>query len=78
MHLPRNELPLAIIQEIDSASNDQSDCYGFIWSPDMDEVFDGAAKRTEDFVFGLGTGSQQEERESDEMPNSLNLFGSGG
>ena len=32
------------------------DLYGHL----MPEVFDGAAKRTEDFVFGLATGSEQQ------------------
>lgn len=58
MHSPRNELSLAIIQEIDSAPNGQSDCYGFIWSPDMDEVYEEAAKKTEDFVFCPTIGSE--------------------
>jgi hypothetical protein len=51
------------------------DLYGHL----MPEVRTGAAEKSEGFVFGQESKfcQSEEKRESDEMPNSLFLFGSG-
>jgi hypothetical protein len=77
MHLPRNKLSLAIIQEIDSASNDQTDSYGFIRSPDKDKVYEEAEKKTEDLIFCPAMGPETKKGVTTES-QPLNMFGSGG